>query len=243
MNSMSDVLLMFSGGKDSFLTACKLAENGHNVKILVFNSGCIAGEENALVTAQRLVRKYGKHIEVLGIRTSMATRILIDRPWKTMSMEELSKYYPNVTGIQSQCFFCQTSMWIEAIAYCVAKDIKYIACGYKSSDKFCTGSEYYMDILANICSDYNLEMKTPMWSFVDTENGIDIRDEEMHRRRFIPSVLEPKCTVGLPVKQKISDEEMLELIRYFNEHVDYKNLINKSSKVLKYIRITDKSLE
>lgn len=242
MNSMNNVLLMFSGGKDSFLTACKLVEDGYNVKLIMFNSGCIAGEENALVTAQRLVDRYKEHVEVIGIRTSMSTRTRIDKYWKEMSINELNKYYPAVTGIQAQCFFCQTSMWIEAIGYCVAKDIKYIACGYKNSDNFCTGSEDYLDMLANICANYNIEIKTPLWTFEDIKYGVNIRDEEIAERRFVPSVLEPQCAIGLPAKQRISGDEMTQLTRYFDEYIDYKDLINRSAKVLRCIKISNRSL-
>lgn len=243
MNSMNDVLLMFSGGKDSFLTACKLVEDGYNVKLIMFNSGCIAGEENALLTAQRLISRYRGHIETVGVRSSMATRTRIDKYWKEMSIKELSEHYPNVTGIQAQCFFCQTSMWIEAIAYCLANSIKCIAFGYKSSNKLCTGSEAYLDIMVNICSYYNIAVKTPLWNFEDIKNGIDIRDEELIERRFAPSMMEPKCTIELQAKQKISKEEIIELVRYFNEYVNYKDLINRSERILNCTGVSDTSLK
>lgn len=33
-----EVLLMFSGGKDSFIAACKLVEQGNHVKLLMFST-------------------------------------------------------------------------------------------------------------------------------------------------------------------------------------------------------------
>lgn len=237
------VLLMFSGGKDSFIAACKLVEQGYKTYLMMFNSGCIASEENVLHSSQRLRKRYGNEIEMIGIRSTMATHLRISRPWKEFSVRDLSSRYPDVTGVQSQCFFCQTSMWIEAIAYCKAHNINKIATGYKSSDTFCTGNKQYLDFIREIASEYNIEVELPMWNFIDTKDGLDKRDQEMCARRFLPSVLEPKCTVGLPAKHKISDKEVEQLINYIKEYIDYIEMINKSSEILKHIKITNKSLE
>lgn len=235
------ILLMFSGGKDSFITACKLVDAGDTVNIIGFNGGCLLGEKNILETAERLHKKYKDKINIIGLRGCMATRMNIDKQWKEFTSKELFEDYPHVTGLQAQCFFCQTSMWLESIGYCIAKNINAIACGYKNTDLFCTGSERYLDFIQNICSEYGIEVKTPMWNFVDYEDGLDRRDSEMILRKFLPSVLEPKCAVGIPANGKIDKNEIEELIRYFNAYVQYRPIIKKLSRILGTIKIDDES--
>lgn len=238
---MNNVLLMFSGGKDSFLAACKLVEEGYHVKLIMFNGGCIIGDENGISTAQRLVNKYGERVEIEGVRASVGTRMRVERPWKEMKIKELIKEFPDVNGVQSQCFFCQTSMWLEAIAYCLAKDIKHIACGYKSSDMFCTGSYAYIDMIKKLCINYEIELKLPMWYFDELEDLSDARNLEMAERWFMPAVIEPQCTVGVPVDEPISDPEMGQLIFYFKTRVEYDMIITKLKGILKHIKLTDKA--
>lgn len=237
------VLLMFSGGKDSFIAACKLVEQGNNVSLIMFNSGCIAAEENVLHSAERLKKKYTNRIEMMGIRSTMADNIRINKQWKEFTARELCSRYPDVNGVQSQCFFCQTSMWLEAIAYCKSHDIRCIATVYKSSDTFCTGSQSYLEFIREIANEHYIEIKLPMWGFIDIEDGLDRRDQEMCMRRFLPSVLEPKCTIGLPADEKISSKAIEQLINYIKEYIDYTDLIDRSTQVLKHIHLSNKSLE
>lgn len=236
------VLVMFSGGKDSFLTACKVVEQGNRVSLLSFNSGCLMCEENMLVTAERLKNKYKHKVEVVGIRTCVSNNLRISRPWKELTSRELCKKYPDVTGVQAQCFFCQMSMWIEAVGYSVAHGIKRIACGYKHTDKFCTGSKLFLDFLASMCEKYGIEVSTVMWDFVEEIEGFEL-DQEFIRRRLLPRVFEPKCSLGLPAKERITDSEMTQLLYYFKNNIDYAKLIEKSSRILKVIPVTDKSME
>lgn len=240
---MSCCLVLFSGGKDSFIATCRIIDRGYTACMFITNSGCVIGDENAVAMSKRIIRRYGEDKAILsGVRSTVATRMRIDREWKSCSTTELVRSYASVTGVQAQCFFCQTSMWLDAIAYCKAHFIDAIACGYKETDEFCTGSQEYLQFISNIARDYGINVHTPMWDFKQPKDAVDMRDQAMLLRGFVPQVLEPKCTVGLPVSSKITESEVEQLIDYINEYVDYKNIIAANAKSMQFWDLTEEAL-
>jgi len=67
---MEKVLLFFSGGNDSTLSACKLASAGYYVYLITFDNGCEEGLENIRNRATTLEKIFenttlGKAISVI----------------------------------------------------------------------------------------------------------------------------------------------------------------------------------
>lgn len=58
MLESSEVLLLFSGGKDSFLAACRLIEQGFYVRLMTFDNGCMSNTGAASDMANRLVKRH-----------------------------------------------------------------------------------------------------------------------------------------------------------------------------------------
>ena len=243
MESSSTYLVMFSGGKDSFLTACRLLNKGNKVKLLSFNGGGVIGEQNLLHGVNRLLKKYGEdNVEYVGIYPTISIIQRINRTWVYATQKELGEKYPSATNCQFQCLHCQTAMWIAAIAYCQAKEIKHIACGYRSNDVFCTGITEYMDEIKKIASQFDIDIVTPV---SDIKDDLD-RDFEMSSYGFAPQVLEPKCVLGNPAKDGLlSNEERTDLMSYFSENLYYQfdDAINSLIPMFSVIRIGNKSFE
>ena len=57
---MKEVLVLFSGGKDSFLSTLLMLEKGYKVNIVTYENGCGLKASNALHGAKRILKKYGK---------------------------------------------------------------------------------------------------------------------------------------------------------------------------------------
>ena len=49
------VLLMLSGGRDSFLAACRLIEEGWHVHMITYDNGCISNIEQAKTVAELII--------------------------------------------------------------------------------------------------------------------------------------------------------------------------------------------
>lgn len=233
-------LVMFSGGKDSFLTACRILNGGDNVVLLSFNGGSMIAEKNLKHGAERLIQRYGQDkVEYVGIYPTIALIQRLNSNWIHMSQKQLGAEYPNVTNCQFQCLHCQTAMWISAIAYCNAKGIKYIACGYRKSDIFCTGSQEYMYRISKVAQHFNCYIETPVW---DVDNDWE-RDQEMLFNQFVPKVLEPKCLIGRAPLKGLPKEEHDDMIKYFDKNIDSKliELVNSLTPILKNIKLSDES--
>lgn len=197
-------LVLFSGGKDSFLTAARLVEQGYDAVLVSFNNGSVLYEKNLLHGAARLKNRYGdRRIEYAGAYGTISTIWSLNEAWTYMPWDELGRKYPGTCNCQVTCLHCQTAMWIAAIAYAKARSIKFAAAGYKDQDEFCTGIRPWIDRIAGIAGKNQVTLLTPLWK--TPEWGEDKkygRDVEMIEKFFEPSVLEPKCILGRPKSRR-----------------------------------------
>lgn len=216
---MADTLILFSGGKDSFLTACREIKAGNAAKLISFNNGAVLGEQNLLHSAARLKNRYGpKAVQYIGCYNTSAVIHHLSGMHADTNWETLGSRYPNLINAQINCLHCQTAMWICAIAYASAHRIPAIAAGYRKSDLFCTGMPEYGRRMLHLAREFGCQVRFPVWDddlWMQSPGGIE-RDFEMERNRFSPAVLEPKCMIGRPVKP-MCDAAKQDVIRYIDE--------------------------
>lgn len=237
---MRTYLVLFSGGKDSFLSACRILNSGNKVVLLSFNGGAEVGEEYFTHGANRLIRRYGKNnVQYAGVYPTVGTIKRLNETWLYSTQKELGEKYPNITNCQFQCLHCQTAMWVAAIAYCIAKNIQYISCGYKKTDVFCTGIEEYFELIKDIALRYNITVENTLWDL-----GSDLeRDEEMMGNCFEPQVLEPACMLGRPVINGFPESEQEDMIKFFKLELYNRipDLIDHLVPIFKVIRLSNKA--
>ena len=63
------VLQLFSGGKDSFLSTCKLLEKDNVVYLVTYDNGCGLYSNNVKHGSDRLINKYGKEKVKFWVRS------------------------------------------------------------------------------------------------------------------------------------------------------------------------------
>ena len=235
----SRYLVLFSGGKDSFITTCRLANKGHSVTLLSINGGALACEKHLTHGVKRLIRRYGKDkIEYAGIYPTTGVLQVINKNWIYKTQKELGEEYPNLTNCQWQCLHCQTSMWISAIAYANAKGIHDIASGCKESDIFCTGITEYLDRIKELASEFDCTIHFPVWELGE---DVWVREQEMMRNHFMPQVLEPKCLIGRPPLNGLQEPERLDMIKYYDDSLKdiSKQEVKKLIPIFRVIRLSD----
>ena len=114
---MSEILLLFSGGKDSFISASREIYTGNRVILISFNNSAVIGEKNILHGVARLQRKYGDNrITYAGCYNTGAIIQSLKDKWADIPWSVLGEQYPNLTNTQITCLHCQTAMWIAAMA-------------------------------------------------------------------------------------------------------------------------------
>ncbi len=208
---MNKVLVLFSGGMDSFLAACRVITARNKAVLFSCNSGTVANEKMFSQGARRLIDRYGNtQVQWAGVYNTASVINRLNEDWARLSWAELGAMYPNLINAQATCLHCQTSMWIAGLAYCRAKDITAIACGYKLSDVFCTGQKWYRKLIHDICCSNEIKVSFPVWE-LEWAEGAPSRKSEMSANGFIPKVYEPQCMVGRPVEamSKESSDSML----------------------------------
>lgn len=238
-------LVMFSGGKDSFLTACRLAEQGDHVTLLSFNNGAVVAEEHLSHGAARLKNRYRDRVTWAGVYPTIGTLRAIDKHYINTSWKDLGKNYPDLSNAQVNCLHCQTAMWIAAIAYCKAKNLDRIAAGYKSCDPFCTGMPPWINHMKTAANSHGLDIITPLWETPEWGEFPDTgRDREMEHHMFLHSVLEPQCTIGRPVPNP-TPEIIAQIERFFRDHISpfINDQITELTNILRCIKLSDRSLK
>lgn len=208
MSDNRDVLVLFSGGKDSTYTALSLLKSYDSVYLLSFNNGALAGEKNLLWGAGELRKYSGDRVKYCGIYGTSACIKRLSEELYTLSMQDMQSLMPDVTYTQIRCTMCQTAMWVAAIAYARAKGIDTIACGYKQSDMFITGFPDYIRYIRKIAGQFGLSVELPMWAH---EGNVNLGDFGIEDR-----VYEPQCKVGTPsgdVRLTTQHEQLTTYIR------------------------------
>lgn len=240
-------LLLFSGGKDSFITACRLAESGQKVVLLSFNNSAVIGEQNFMHGVARLRNHYGQScIEYAGVYNTGALISRLNEAWMEQTLTQLAESYPEMVGAQAVCLHCQSAMWTAAVAYAKAKEIPAIACGYRATDLFCTGQAWFTEYMKALAGQHGIKAGFPVWdvSWDTSEDKYGMeRDDEMSRRGFLPQVYEPKCMLGRPVNA-MSDTESSNTRLYFKEHIlpQMSSMVDYLYPVFKNIQLSEKSM-
>lgn len=243
---MEPVLILFSGGMDSFLTTCRLIRDGFKAVPILFNNGALVGETNVLHGIGRLTNRYGSdRVQYAGCYNTAALiqRIngyVMSAPWQGMA-----RVYPNLTNAQVTCLNCQTAMWIAAIAYAKSHDIQKIACGYRKTDTRCTGHQGYIDVIATIAGQHGIELILPVWhddAWLRHPSG-DGRRTEMAEQGFEPQVYAPTCMLSVPVPS-MTDTTKTEMDNYVRDVIlpGISKRIDRAQSILAHIKLSPESM-
>ncbi|MFQ7801934.1 MAG: hypothetical protein ACLRHW_20985, partial [Coprobacillus cateniformis] len=120
------ILLMFSGGRDSYLAACKLIEKGYFVHMITFDNGCTSNLKAVKSVAKTVIDHYGKDCaKFLGIWNTAWHKMMLDKNLQYMKPKDMITNYPELLPYEATCLCCRTSMYLVAIAYCKAMEIGY----------------------------------------------------------------------------------------------------------------------
>ncbi|MCM1214964.1 MAG: hypothetical protein NC548_10635 [Lachnospiraceae bacterium] len=235
---MEEVLVMFSGGKDSMLSSCMLTPDYDTVNLISFNNGCISHEEIFRHGAQRLIVRFKPKVQWVGIRTTYAEFRRYCGILYNLKISDISLNCPDLTICQFNCMCCQTAMWVNAIAYCLANNISTIASGYKQTDEFCTGSKKYWNVISEFANDFGIKTVFPVCDILNV-------DRQLEMWSILPSVYEPKCCLGCPTSVEFRGETERQLLSILSNTIlpIARDDVQKLRSIFAYVKVTDESLE
>lgn len=237
------ILVLFSGGRDSFLTVSGYAARGKELRLLSINNGAILDEQYFVKAAKRLTKRF-KRVRMEGLYCTWSLLHRVNQSFYTSSLETLGSKYPLLTPAQLCCFHCQCAMWTAAISYAIMHNINYIAAGYKNGDHFCIGEHWFLEELQSLANEFSSQSEQLNLVFPLYDVNISTIEEDLLLTDFgfIPKFLEPQCTLGRP-QQKMSEEESFQLHLYFKESVlnIMRREINSLKTVFAYISLSNTS--
>lgn len=215
-NDDKNVLIMLSGGRDSFLTTCKMIAKGYHVYLVTYDNGCISGLDNIKILYQRIKERFGEeHVSVVGI-CLMAQNIktFLNKIFYE-EMLEICKKYPHLIINQAQCLVCHSVMYLHAIAYCKVYGITNIAEGAREQQMFFVELPEMKKRYMDLCKKYGINLHMPVYDL----NSDYKRKEELAEWGFLPKTYEPQCWLGCPMLKSLTNEQKQDLARYYDEEM------------------------
>jgi len=207
------VLLMLSGGRDSFLVACRLIESGHRLHMVTYDNGCGFQPDNARTVADRIIERFGSDkAEFLGIKSITGTWRRFFPLILNMKPSAIAKKYGEITYSQFNCLTCRTAMYIYTISLGRRMGIKYIAEGARKAQGFVIELEEMIEQYRELLCKYNIELLLPVY---DLDDNWSLKNELMEYH-FVPKTLEPQCILGFPLDVSVPDRDVIDgTVKFF----------------------------
>ena len=211
------VILMLSGGRDSFLAACRLLDdkNQYKIKMVTYDNGCSYGSENVSKVAKRIIEKYGfERASYLGVYRIGGIIREFFSPYFNMKPDEQVKRYKGMTPSQFHCLVCRTGMYICSIWLAMSEHASYIAEGGRKDQKFVVELPgMALERYSALVKEADLELLLPVYELNDNWE----RDNELLRRGYICKTMEQKCLIGFPAKDSIDQTVIDGVHAYYDE--------------------------
>lgn len=207
------VLHMLSGGRDSFLAACLLIEQGYNVQMVTFDNGHIDSVERVQQVANWIKERYPDNSSVYlpAVKIAMTLHAYMSPEWYRKSAERIN-LYPELQTYQAHCLSCKTAMYVHAIAYCKANGIKYLSEGAREEQGFFVELPEMKSRYEKLCENNGIQLLLPVYSLESDQT----RKRKLSDRGLSTKTLEPQCYLGCPLKAALTLGERRDLARYFD---------------------------
>lgn len=208
-----EVILMYSGGLDSFLSCIRLVNQGYKVYLLHFDNGSSIGTENIQIGAERLQKMYKDNVEFLGIASTAAKFIYYRELVNIENLNALELYekHGKISISQYRCLLCRMAMYTYAISLAKKMNIKYIAEGARKSQLFAIEQQELISEFKNLCNKYEIELLTPV---IDLDDDYQ-KENELLDNRFLPIANEGKCLLGYQMDRELTKEEIEDIKKFY----------------------------
>lgn len=208
-----EVILMYSGGLDSFLSCIRLVNQGYKVYLLHFDNGSSIGTENIQIGAERLQKMYKDNIEFLGIASTAAKFIYYRELVNIENLNALELYekHGKISISQYRCLLCRMTMYTYAISLAKKMNIKYIAEGARKSQLFAIEQQELINEFKNLCNKYEIELLTPV---IDLDDDYQ-KENELLDNGFLPIANEGKCLLGYQMDRELTKEEIEDIKKFY----------------------------
>lgn len=151
-------LALFSGGRDSSLTACLLANDGFSIHLLTCDNGTSIGADLSEYRLSELRRALGERL--LG-RSIVSTMGLFRRIALATIEDDFSRFRKNLIVLGSQL-----AIHTEAVVYCFKHGLRLVASGFTNYQRtFAEQMPEAIEALRAFLAEYDIEYLTPVYDY------------------------------------------------------------------------------
>jgi 7-cyano-7-deazaguanine synthase in queuosine biosynthesis len=159
MDSSKEVLVLFSGGRDSSSTVIEMIRAGYFIKLFTYQGGLPElvgphGDSAPDIRQMELMKAFPKNIDAERVITGngyLLRKLAIE---KTNSMHVV---YPIAIAF---------GIYAGAILYCLENDIHDITCGYSGyqgkQDRYIEQRSDFFKLMKNFLKEYDIELHAPI---------------------------------------------------------------------------------
>lgn len=214
------VLLLYSGGKDSTLSAIRLKEMGYYVDFIHFNNGFMRDSDKPYLTFKKtfaLLKGYRFPYELSDIDIK---GYFFDYfgPWRQKHGNILEG---GTIHSEIRCLSCRLAMYTKAFQIAKEGNYKVMAEGARISQKFMLEQPPIIERLQALGQDLGIKLLFPV---LDLESDID-EQQELLLAGFSAKGWESKCMLGRTPMEKSPEDEKV-IIDYFDKEIKPKVLKN-----------------
>jgi len=204
---MKDALILFSGGKDSFLSTLIMLDKGYNVHLVTFDNGFELKSKNVLVGAKNIQKKYGAdRVKIIGIKkTDAIFRDMISQ-FYNYDTDYIKSEFGKITISQFNCLSCRLSMYILSIIICKNRKINLIVDGSRRSQLFAIEQDKMINEFRKLFKNFGLEICFPV---LDELDDYKIKNKIL-AHGFVPKMSESQCLLGMPIVDNSMNDDILE---------------------------------
>lgn len=217
--SKKDVLLLYSGGKDSTLAAIRLKKYGYTPHFIHFNNGSMLDSDKPFLTFQETFKYLEGYVFPYEYSDVDIKELFLKyfEAWKQENNNSL------LTS-EIRCLSCRMAMYTKALEIAKNNNFKIISEGARISQKFFIEQEKFINCIKNIASELGIELIYPVLHLDDDKKLIRCLLDS----GFSSKTWESKCLLGEEALDKTEKDEQV-IMEYFNNHI--------RPKMLKYLHI------
>jgi 3'-phosphoadenosine 5'-phosphosulfate sulfotransferase (PAPS reductase)/FAD synthetase len=209
----NDVLLLYSGGKDSTLAAIRLVQAGYNVYLIHFDNGYMRDADKPYLNWKYSLSEHQGYYFPYAYSS-----VNIESNFKELFSDWVEKYGDNLAGgtIDSEirCLACRSAMYLKAIEIAKADNFKYIADGARISQEFMLEQIPMTTRYSMLAKRYGIEVLYPVLDLVDDES----EKQEIIEAGFSSKTWESKCLLGRSAMDKTEQDEE-NILAYFDNKI------------------------
>lgn len=208
-----DVLLMYSGGKDSTLAAIRLVKAGYNVYLIHFDNGSMRDADKPYLTWKK------SFAELEGYYFPYEySSVNVESDFKCFFSEWLKKYGDTLEDgtmtSEIRCLACRSAMYLKAIEIAKKEGFKYIADGARISQMFMLEQTPMTTRFRELANSHGIEVLYPVLELVDDK----AEKQEIIGAGFSSKSWESKSLLGRAAMDKTSSDEKA-ILGYYDENI------------------------